>query len=125
MEYEESKKTVFKTESLLLTCHQSSICLDNLEFFKAENILNINNTNSSTKTGKLLNKKPLNRRTKKKQFKPENSCELCHKQYLSYAALYTHKRNKHNIIPITARPKIFKASFHKQKFHYTDRKSVV
>ncbi len=28
--------------------------------------------------------------------------------YLSYPALYTHKRNKHNIIPITKKPEVFK-----------------
>jgi hypothetical protein len=35
------------------------------------------------------------------------SCKICNKTYYSYAALYTHKRNKHNVIPVTSKPKIF------------------
>lgn len=32
----------------------------------------------------------------------------CKKAYISYAALYTHRRNKHNIIPITNKQDLFK-----------------
>jgi hypothetical protein len=39
---------------------------------------------------------------------------------LSYPALYTHKRNKHNIIPITGKPEIFKlgSSTNLNRFKY-------
>jgi hypothetical protein len=37
---------------------------------------------------------------------------------LSYPALYTHKRNKHNIIPITGKPEIFKSNTLNTKFRY-------
>lgn len=36
------------------------------------------------------------------------TCYICMRSYLSYPALYTHKRNKHNIIPITGKQDIFK-----------------
>ena len=39
-------------------------------------------------------------------------CDECNKAYMSYPALYTHKRNKHNIIPITDKPNIFKTKGH-------------
>jgi hypothetical protein len=61
------------------------------------------------------------KRTSIRSESKENHCIVCNKAYLSYAALYTHRRNKHNVIPITGRPEIFKLSFHKQKFHYTNK----
>ncbi len=62
------------------------------------------------------------KRTSKKDFSSSKyNCDICKKRYLSYAALYTHNRNKHNVIPITSRPEIFKISFHKQKFNYTKK----
>lgn len=61
------------------------------------------------------------KRTSVRSESKENYCVVCNKAYRSYAALYTHRRNKHNVIPITCRPEIFKLSFHKQKFHYTHK----
>lgn len=37
-------------------------------------------------------------------------CEKCSSSYLSYPALYTHKKNKHSIIPVTSKNKLFKSS---------------
>lgn len=48
------------------------------------------------------------RKSKKEEIGRNYSCNVCSKAYLSYPALYTHKRNKHNIIPITGKPEIFK-----------------
>ena len=48
-------------------------------------------------------------------------CKICKKSYLSYPALYTHNRNKHDIIPITDKPNIFtskRASTNKFSFKY-------
>lgn len=36
-------------------------------------------------------------------------CGDCSKSYLSFPALYTHRRNKHNIIPVTGKQEIFKS----------------
>jgi rubrerythrin len=36
------------------------------------------------------------------------SCKICGKIYISYPAFYTHKRNRHNIIPITNRHDLLK-----------------
>lgn len=51
------------------------------------------------------------------------SCNICKKTYLSYPALYTHKRNKHNIIPITGKEELFKYNTDKTmntvKFKYS------
>ncbi len=49
------------------------------------------------------------RKSKKEEIGRNYSCNICNKAYLSYPALYTHKRNKHNIIPITGKPEIFKS----------------
>ena len=50
-------------------------------------------------------------------------CNICKKSYFSYPALYTHKRNKHNIIPITGKEEIFKKTMQSsntlQKFNYS------
>lgn len=50
-------------------------------------------------------------------------CNFCQNSYLSYPALYTHKRNKHNIIPITGKQELFKNSGGKSsnqtKFKYS------
>ena len=48
------------------------------------------------------------RKSKKESHGRNYICNICSKSYLSYPALYTHKRNKHNIIPITGKPDIFK-----------------
>lgn len=48
----------------------------------------------------------------------DHYCQICNKCYLSYPALYTHKRNKHNIIPITGKPEIFKQTSTQNKFKY-------
>ena len=48
-------------------------------------------------------------------------CQICKKSYLSYPALYTHNRNKHDIIPITDKPTIFtskKSALNKYCFKY-------
>ncbi len=48
-------------------------------------------------------------------------CKICKKSYLSYPALYTHNRNKHDIIPITDKPTIFtskKSALNKYCFKY-------
>jgi len=59
-----------------------------------------------------LGKKKLTKRKRccKKDIKEKNyKCDDCSKSYLSFPALYTHKRNKHNIIPITGKQDIFKS----------------
>jgi hypothetical protein len=48
------------------------------------------------------------RKSKKDKNGRDFICSICEKSYLSYRALYTHKRNKHNIIPITGKPEVFK-----------------
>jgi len=74
-----------------------------------------------TQSIKLIKINKRKKRTKSnKNHITENFCEECNKSYLSYAALYTHKRNKHNVIPITRRPELFKISVHHQKFQYTN-----
>ena len=54
-------------------------------------------------------------------------CDICAKSYSCYPALYTHKRNKHNIIPVTGKPLIFKNVLKQKKFKYktilTDKKN--
>lgn len=48
------------------------------------------------------------RTTKDKISKKDFICDMCFKSYLSYPALYTHKRNKHSLIPLTTKSNIFK-----------------
>lgn len=48
------------------------------------------------------------RKSKKDSTERNFLCDICNKSYLSYPALYTHKRNKHNIIPITGKPDFFR-----------------
>ncbi len=50
------------------------------------------------------------RKSKKEITGRDFSCSICKKGYLSYPALYTHRRNKHNIIPITGKPEFFKSN---------------
>jgi hypothetical protein len=59
-----------------------------------------------------------NRRTKKDISNKKFLCNICSKAYYSYPALYTHKRNKHNVIPITGKQTIFKKSKNSYKFKY-------
>jgi len=62
------------------------------------------------------------RRTKKDSNGKVFMCNICNKSYFSYPALYTHKRNKHNIIPITGKEEIFKNIMQKTqttKFKYS------
>ncbi len=56
------------------------------------------------------NSKKKARKSKKETTGRNFVCDVCKKSYLSYPALYTHKRNKHNIIPITGKPDFFKNS---------------
>jgi hypothetical protein len=58
------------------------------------------------------------RRTKNDYKNKKFVCSTCSKAYYSYPALYTHKRNKHNIIPITCKQEIFTKSFGNIKFKY-------
>lgn len=51
-------------------------------------------------------------------------CNNCGKRYYSYPALYTHKRNKHNIIPITNKHGIFKNNPTKFKYSAIYKKSL-
>jgi len=55
------------------------------------------------------------RRTKKESIGRGFKCEKCDISYLSYPALYTHNRNKHNIIPITKKQGIFNKQDSKEK----------
>lgn len=63
------------------------------------------------------------RRKKDSSDKRSYKCNYCQKNYLSYPALYTHKRNKHNIIPITGKQDLFKNygknSSYQKKFKYS------
>jgi hypothetical protein len=59
------------------------------------------------------------RRTKSDYQHKSFLCTICGKAYYSYPALYTHKRNKHNVIPITGKQTIFKKSMNKYKFKYS------
>lgn len=59
----------------------------------------------------LLDQKEDKQRTRRAQIPDSEKtfqCKICNKAYLSFPALYTHKRNKHNIIPITGKPTLFK-----------------
>ncbi len=60
------------------------------------------------------------RKSKKEITGRDFTCSICKKGYLSYPALYTHRRNKHNIIPITGKPEFFKSnsSNNVTKFRY-------
>lgn len=49
-----------------------------------------------------------NRRAHIPSIEKSYTCKICKRSYLSFPALYTHKRNKHNIIPITGKPSLFK-----------------
>lgn len=66
---------------------------------------------SDVKNGKLINITIRKRRkTKSANDNRKYSCNICQRLYFSYPALYTHKRNKHNVIPITGKQDIFKNS---------------
>jgi hypothetical protein len=55
----------------------------------------------------IKSKKRRNRAALVEKVVKSYNCNICQKIYYSYPALYTHKRNKHNIIPITGKQKIF------------------
>ncbi len=56
-----------------------------------------------------IHEKTKNRRRKKNEINDRKyTCPVCKKYYFSYPALYTHKRNKHNVIPITGKENMFK-----------------
>jgi hypothetical protein len=59
------------------------------------------------------------RRTKNDLENKKFICPVCGKAYYSYPALYTHKRNKHNVIPITGKQPIFKKNKNSYKFKYS------
>lgn len=48
------------------------------------------------------------RRAKVPQTEKKFICKICFKAYLSFPALYTHKRNKHNLIPVTGKPSLLR-----------------
>ena len=66
-------------------------------------IINVNYEEKETPSTKIndnenKNKKEENHRRSKKDFEGRTfNCEICGKSYLSYAALYTHRKQKHNI----------------------------
>jgi hypothetical protein len=63
------------------------------------------------------------RRRKVEEVERNFNCPICNKRYFSYPALYTHKRNKHNVIPITGKDEIFKSMIQKskgKKFKYSE-----
>ncbi len=72
-----------------------------------------------------VEEKQLKRRRRKKNDDIERNfiCAVCKRRYFSYPALYTHKRNKHNVIPITGKDDIFKNMIVKsrsKKFKYSE-----
>ena len=91
---------------------------EEIEKEKKENIkeknININKENK--------NKKKIKKRKGKYDLNGRIfQCQICKKSYLSYPALYTHNRNKHDIIPITDKPTIFtskKSALNKYCFKY-------
>lgn len=55
-------------------------------------------------------KEPKTRRINKNKIslgKRKYDCKICEKKYYSYSSLYTHFRNKHNIVTVTKRDDIF------------------
>ena len=75
---------------------------------------------------------PEKKRMRKRKLNPNpnqmmHKCNLCQKVYYSHPALYTHKRNKHNVIPMrpaTNDIKPFLASTDTTRFHkYSDFES--
>lgn len=70
----------------------------------------IEKVKSNLKFYQVTTKIKKRKRCCKKDIKHSNfKCEDCSKSYLSFPALYTHRRNKHNIIPITGKQNIFKS----------------
>ena len=57
---------------------------------------NINNDNNESETEEKKDSKHLKRRSKCEQDGRTFECKLCSKSYLSYPALYTHYKQKHN-----------------------------
>lgn len=80
-------------------------------------------TDSKQLSGKRSRGSKKKRRTKKESGNRGHLCPLCNRSYLSYPALYTHKRNKHNIIPINGKQEIFNMVQEKarniDKFNYS------
>jgi hypothetical protein len=79
-------------------------------------IRNLDNTDALNTTSKLNDVESANsnyllkkkRRKKDEIEKKKFICDICDKGYYSYPAIYTHKRNKHNIIPVTGKQNTFK-----------------
>jgi hypothetical protein len=71
-----------------------------------------------------LKKRRKTRRRRKAIKKKYYKCEFCNKSYLSYPALYTHKRNKHNIIPIAHKQTIFEKITISPKSRYIKLDSI-
>jgi len=123
MELEQDHKALFESKDLNLV---SSIfqkinknkvrSISHMAITKLNKMDEENSTNNNSHN--LKKKKRGNHILRQRK---ENFCDQCNKSYFSYAALYTHKRNKHTVIPVTSRPQIFKLSFHKQKYHYTKK----
>jgi hypothetical protein len=77
----------------------------------------------------VVDKSKRQRKSKKEENGRNYTCNICSKSYLSYPALYTHKRNKHNIIPITGKPEIFKTGgntvYNKLKYNIMETRTNV
>jgi hypothetical protein len=89
---------------------------------KFENKKEIDNKKMNEKEKEIIKNKKQKKRKGKFDLNGRTfQCKICKKSYLSYPALYTHNRNKHDIIPITDKPTIFtskKTSSNKYCFKY-------